>query len=141
MNCPPFPSPFRWDLFEVSEYVCDIGQGSTETSERGHRWPAWSVLVLCFSPPSFCSRGCITCRRRFWPLCRSRRTLAFRHLLTGVCSVCLVLISLMAEVPDALEYYWRSVWSFSQHWACLTIHLTAGCEHGSTSHSCSLLSH
>ena len=76
--------------------------------ERGPRWQPWFVLVSCFSPPSFCSRGCITCQKEFWPRCMFPWVLSWSSL-TGLRSVCLVLISLLAEIPEVLEYYWRSV--------------------------------
>ena len=58
----------------------------------------------------------------------------FRHdLLTELRSVCVVLIGLLAEVPDALEYYWRSVRPFNELETHLTLRST-GCGRGLTSH-------
>ena len=104
----------RRDLCKVPEWVCNVGQGSMEMLERGHRWPPWFVPVSCFSPPSFCFRCCITCPWRFWLLCESLRTrvILTSRLLTELRSVCLVLISLIAEIPEAIKYYWRSVYFF-----------------------------
>lgn len=58
----------------------------------------------------------------------------------GLRSVCLVVISLLTEVPESLEYYWKSVDSFWQVLDTLNLVLVLGCERGSTLRSCSSLS-